>query len=100
MADQRIKDPLYRCPHCGEQSVRVIDSRPLTAGTEPVVRRRRVCSACSHRWSTYEITDAAYASICETARLLKELFPYMPRKVLDVNCDVARPALHASAERT
>lgn len=86
---EKIKDPLYRCPHCGDQAVKVVDSRPLEAGAEPVVRRRRVCSSCEHRWSTYEITDAAYAAICNSASLLKDLFPYMPRRTVAANGEAA-----------
>jgi transcriptional repressor NrdR len=39
-----------RCPYCGETESRVIDSRPVGEG----VRRRRKCSNCSARFTTYE----------------------------------------------
>ena len=41
-----------RCPMCGEGSDRVIDSREAPDGD--VVRRRRVCEPCGHRFTTYE----------------------------------------------
>lgn len=42
-----------RCPDCQEVStVRVVDTRTVSRGD--VVRRRRVCSGCSRRWTTYE----------------------------------------------
>lgn len=73
-------DTLYRCPHCGDQAVRVVDSRPLEASPEQIIRRRRVCRSCGQRWSTYEITDATYAAICETADVLKKMFPHVHRR--------------------
>lgn len=41
-----------RCPKCGCQDDRVIDSRSSREGT--TIRRRRECIGCSHRYTTYE----------------------------------------------
>lgn len=41
-----------RCPMCGVEDTRVIDSRPGDQGT--TIRRRRACSGCGHRFTTYE----------------------------------------------
>ncbi|MDD4932976.1 MAG: transcriptional regulator NrdR [Methylacidiphilaceae bacterium] len=41
-----------KCPKCGKQKDRVIDSRPLREGA--VVRRRRECLKCGARFTTYE----------------------------------------------
>lgn len=41
-----------RCPHCGSVDDRVIESRQNTTGT--VIRRRRECSGCSYRFTSYE----------------------------------------------
>lgn len=41
-----------KCPYCGCQDTRVLDSRD-TAEVE-AVRRRRQCVACSKRFTTYE----------------------------------------------
>ena len=41
-----------RCPECGVDDDRVIDSRPADHGD--AVRRRRVCGACDARYSTLE----------------------------------------------
>ena len=41
-----------RCPKCGSQDDKVVDSRSIRNGE--VVRRRRVCLGCSHRFTTYE----------------------------------------------
>lgn len=41
-----------RCPKCSHQRDRVIDSRMAREGA--VIRRRRVCLQCRHRFTTYE----------------------------------------------
>ncbi|MCI2049687.1 MAG: transcriptional regulator NrdR [Lachnospiraceae bacterium] len=41
-----------KCPYCGKEDTRVIDSRP--ADNDNSIRRRRVCDACSKRFTTYE----------------------------------------------
>lgn len=39
-----------RCPYCGSDSSRVVDSRDVNSG----VRRRRQCLDCGSRFTTYE----------------------------------------------
>ena len=41
-----------RCPKCGNQDDKVIDSRASKEGS--TIRRRRECLACEHRFTTYE----------------------------------------------
>ena len=41
-----------KCPFCGNEDTRVIDSRPADDNTS--IRRRRVCDSCSKRFTTYE----------------------------------------------
>jgi len=41
-----------KCPFCGYEDDRVIDSRPTDEGSS--IRRRRECSKCSKRFTTYE----------------------------------------------
>jgi len=41
-----------RCPKCGNQDDKVIDSRASREGS--TIRRRRECLACNHRFTTYE----------------------------------------------
>lgn len=41
-----------RCPWCGADDDRVVDSRPADGGS--AIRRRRQCAACGRRYSTYE----------------------------------------------
>ncbi len=42
------------CPSCQKSETRVVDSRD----DESVVRRRRECLACKHRFTTYERMEA------------------------------------------
>jgi len=41
-----------RCPHCGSLDDKVIDSRTLANGES--IRRRRECSSCGLRFTSYE----------------------------------------------
>lgn len=41
-----------RCPKCEHLEDKVIDSRSARSGA--VIRRRRMCLACGHRFTTYE----------------------------------------------
>jgi transcriptional repressor NrdR len=41
-----------RCPKCGCQEDKVIDSRASREGA--TIRRRRECTQCTHRFTTYE----------------------------------------------
>lgn len=41
-----------RCPKCAQDKDKVVDSRTLQEGG--AIRRRRVCLACGHRFTTYE----------------------------------------------
>jgi len=41
-----------RCPKCNCVEDKVIDSRSSKEGT--IIRRRRACTACEHRFTTYE----------------------------------------------
>ena len=41
-----------KCPFCGHDNTRVIDSRPAEENNS--IRRRRVCDECDKRFTTYE----------------------------------------------
>ena len=41
-----------RCPECGRDEDRVVDSRPQPGGE--AIRRRRECGACGARFTTFE----------------------------------------------
>lgn len=44
-----------RCPFCGADDTRVVDSRLANEGDQ--VRRRRRCVACDERFTTYEAAE-------------------------------------------
>ncbi len=43
------------CPYCGNKNHRVVDSRSSAEGK--AVRRRRACSKCKRRFTTYEYIE-------------------------------------------
>ncbi|HWR43248.1 transcriptional regulator NrdR [Sporomusa sp.] len=44
-----------RCPFCGVADSKVIDSRSADEGNS--IRRRRECSVCARRFTTYEVVE-------------------------------------------
>ncbi len=46
---------IMRCPYCGFMESKVLDSRPADDGN--AIRRRRECSDCGRRFTTYEKVD-------------------------------------------
>ena len=44
-----------KCPYCGCTESKVIDSRPAEDGEK--IRRRRECTECEKRFTTYEIIE-------------------------------------------
>jgi len=44
-----------RCPYCGYEESKVIDSRPTDEGER--IRRRRECLKCTKRFTTYEVIE-------------------------------------------
>ncbi len=45
-----------KCPFCGCEESKVIDSRPTDEGER--IRRRRECITCAKRFTTYEIIES------------------------------------------
>lgn len=48
----------FRCKNCGSPKTSVIDSRRSAAFR---IRRRRKCSNCNHRFTTFEISAEEFA---------------------------------------
>lgn len=44
-----------KCPFCGHEESKVIDSRPTDEGER--IRRRRECLKCGKRFTTYEVVE-------------------------------------------
>ena len=45
-----------KCPFCGFEESKVIDSRPTDEGER--IRRRRECISCQKRFTTYEVIES------------------------------------------
>lgn len=50
-----------RCPFCGYEKTKVIDSRQ----SEGKKRRRRECPQCSKRYTTYEVVEKPVLMVCK-----------------------------------
>ena len=86
-----------RCPKCQATDDKVIDSRAIK--DETVIRRRRECLACEHRFTTYEEIER------DDLRVLKRDGRYetFDRKKLVTGIDKAcekRPVSREAIERT
>lgn len=53
-----------RCPFCGAQDTRVIDSRLSQDGDQ--VRRRRECTECRERFTTFEIAELSLPRVVKS----------------------------------
>jgi len=67
------------CPDCGHDRTSVVDTRSGADGT--TVRRRRECSRCSFRFTTYERPEEALRLVVIKKDDSRE--PYSRRKVID-----------------
>ena len=50
-----------RCPWCNADEDRVVDSRPADAGAS--IRRRRECTSCGRRFTTYERVEVVGVAV-------------------------------------
>lgn len=53
-----------RCPFCAHEDTQVKDSRPAEDGT--AIRRRRQCSSCGARFTTFERTQLRDVTVLKT----------------------------------
>ena len=53
-----------RCPFCSDLDTRVIDSRLVGEGDQ--IRRRRECTNCKDRFTTYELAELNYPRIIKS----------------------------------
>ena len=53
-----------KCPNCGYEESRVVDSRPLTKDNG--IRRRRECEKCRNRFTTYEYVSLTAALVIKS----------------------------------
>ncbi len=53
-----------RCPHCGHEEDKVVDSRPSQDGR--AIRRRRECLDCNGRFTTYEYVEQGSLTVIKS----------------------------------
>lgn len=53
-----------KCPFCGHEENKVVDSRPVQDGR--AVRRRRECLKCLERFTTYEYIEAVTLTVVKS----------------------------------
>lgn len=66
-----------KCPYCGTENIKVIDSRPSEENN--AIRRRRQCEQCERRFTTYETIENAPLIIIKKDETRE---PYLREKVL------------------
>jgi len=53
-----------KCPFCGHEENKVVDSRPVQDGR--AVRRRRECLECAERFTTYEYIETVTLTVIKS----------------------------------
>lgn len=79
-----------KCPSCGSENLKVIDSRPVPENNS--IRRRRECNDCKFRFTTYEIVDQFHPVVLKKSgskeyfdknKLLSGLFQACQKRPVD-----------------
>lgn len=70
-------DLCMKCPYCGFEDGKVIDSRPTEDGN--AIRRRRECMNCQRRFTTYETLETISLAVVKADNSRQ---PYDRSKVL------------------
>lgn len=86
-----------RCPACGADDDRVVDSRPSDGGD--VIRRRRECRVCRERFTTFERVELPELAVRKRSG---DVLTFSRSKVLDgmvraAKGRVAQPELEQAA---
>lgn len=58
-----------KCPYCGYEESKVIDSRPTDEGER--IRRRRECIKCGKRFTTYEVIESVPILVVKKISLVR-----------------------------
>lgn len=85
-----------RCPFCQARDSRVVDSREL--GTGESIRRRRECSACGRRFTTYERVESGSLIVVKRDGRREEFDPRKLRDKLRIAL-TKRPVPQAEVDR-
>lgn len=81
-----------RCPGCGSDDDRVVDSRPAASGD--TIRRRRECRACSLRFTTFERVELPSLTVRKRSGAVA---PFDRARVLDGMARAAKGRVPAQA---
>lgn len=71
---------MIRCPSCQAVSSTVINSRR----DDDTVKRRRECTKCHERWSTYEVSEAAHQAVTECDAILSRAQEAVRKAIADL----------------
>lgn len=66
-----------KCPFCGAENIKVIDSRPSEENN--AIRRRRQCEQCDRRFTTYETIENAPLIVIKKDETRE---PYLREKIM------------------
>src|SRR5260370_16891030 len=66
-----------RCPFCRDRGNRVVDSR--LSGDGAMIRRRRMCSSCKRRFTTYERVEESAPMVVKKDNRRE---PFDPAKIV------------------
>jgi transcriptional repressor NrdR len=80
-----------RCPSCGADDDKVVDSRPTPDGT--AIRRRRECRACGARFTTFERVELPELLVSKRSGVT---MPFSRQKVLDGMARAAKGRIPAA----
>lgn len=83
---------LMKCPFCGHENTRVIDSRPAEDNNS--IRRRRVCDECDKRFTTYEKIETIPLII------IKRIITGKPMTVPKLRRECSEPAIKTGQRYT
>lgn len=71
-----------RCPYCGHKETQVVETRESDEGD--VVRRRRRCTSCDKRFTTYERSEIALPAVVKKNGTRAEFDPAKVRASMDL----------------
>lgn len=84
-----------RCPYCHETEDRVVDSRTSREGR--AIRRRRECTGCGRRFTTYEVVEERPAQVIKSDGTVENFDREKLLRSIRLPC-VKRPVSEADIE--
>ena len=81
-----------KCPYCGFEESKVIDSRPADEGER--IRRRRECLNCGRRFTTYETIETTPVLVIKNDGTRQPFDPSKIRNGIIKSCEKRPVAIH------